>query len=68
VKIRSGFRVYGLATTGHHSYWYFATFDEAKRFCEIIAQDTGEEYDILGYLGSVRRVPTPTEFIPADKP
>lgn len=49
----NGFRVVGPNTTDYReSMWYFPNLEEAKTFCEAIA-----EYDILQYIGTARRQP-----------
>jgi hypothetical protein len=71
-KIRSGFRVVGPNTAYYRqSTWYFPTLEEAKKFCETIAQDVDAEYDILQYVGTVRQVPVPprpVEWVEAQCP
>ena len=57
---RSSFRVVGPNASDYtRTTWYFPTLEEAKKFCEHIAQDVDAEYDILQYIGTVRQVPVP---------
>lgn len=63
-KIKDDFWVLG---PNSHNYqptqWYFSTLEEAKKFCETMAQDIDGEYDILQFIGTVRQVPVPSRPI-----
>lgn len=68
-KVRSGFRVVGMTL----SYppvlhcWAAPTREHADKFASFMASKTGEEYDVLEYVGSWRRTALPVEFMPAKK-
>lgn len=68
-KLRDGFRVYGWELGGQREHlWYFPTLIEAKAFATFIAAQTGEEYDVMQYLGSSRRAELPVEWVEAMAP
>lgn len=69
-KVRGGFRVRGPNTRdGVIDTWYFPTLELAQGFAKEMIQQTKAEYDILKFIGSMRRIPLayvyPTEWVPS---
>jgi hypothetical protein len=65
-KIRSGYRVVGSNTAdGSLHDWYAGTLEEANNLAKHLANSTGEEVDVLKYLGTWRPAEPPMEFIKA---
>ncbi len=65
-KIRNGYRVVAKDTSsGRPWMWYAPDLESAKMLAQTLAEETGQEVDISKYVGSVRLVKRPTEFVPA---
>ena len=65
-KIRKGYRVVANDTSsGRPWMWYAPDLESAQLLAKTLAEETGQEVDISKYVGSVRLIKPPTEFVKA---
>ena len=65
--IRSGYRVVGYNTAdGRLHNWYWPDLETANAFARQLCETTGNEFEVLKYLGSWRVATPPVEFVGAN--
>ena len=62
----SQFKVFGPnIPDGSLEFWHYETLNEAMKFAEFIAGETGAQYQVFQLHGSFEREKPPVKFTPA---